>query len=1026
MWSVPPQARNEANSARRPPQLNGASVTVCAIKRTVCAMERTVFGENSGLYCNPVSLDHILTLVRWGCQPKSNRDRVMDVGVRVNKRNPSMKQSRLWLAVLVGATFSLPAAGQVPHLINYTGAVAVGGTNFNGYGQFKFALINHDGSATFWSNDSTSVAGSEPQAGLTLAVGNGVYDVALGDSTMTNMVPIPTTVFTNSKVTLRVWFSDGVTAFEPILPDQPVAAVGYAMMAANVADGSVTASKLAAGAVTAGAIAPGAVGASALAPNSAASSLGASGGLVLSDQGSNLNLLTNGFQKIGTVTVDSDAWQTISRFSPAPVRLPGVVWSGTEMLVWGGVQANGQAVNGGGRYNPVSDTWLPMSVTNAPAPRQTSLASLVIWTGSQMIVLGSITQPGGLYTPETDSWTRMSAMGGPVNWSDKTAVWTGHELLVWGGSESLHSYDPAHNQWSSLPSSSLAPRQGFTAIWSGTEMIVWGSAQTSTHGAAYNPATQTWRGLSKTNAPTARTGHSAVWTGRYMIVWGGTPTQSSSPTSTGAFYDPFADTWTALNTNAAPAARTGHLAFWDGQDMIIWGGTGRDQFGPVVLGDGARYRLDGGSWSAISPLKAPSPLPNISGVWTGSEMVLWGGGGEGGRGVQYPTSNAGTAYRPATDQWRTISVSPVGRIGHSLVWSGSEMVVWGGGNNTADNRALSALIGDSGARFDPITARWAPLSKMNAPNPRVGHQAVWSGKDMIVWGGMGMTNASPSFQQVAQPLATGARYNLASDEWTSMDTNGAPSPRIGFSMVWSGSEALVFGGQSGISLGTGQILGNGARYNPDTDSWASMTSGQAPAPRTGHSAVWTGKEMIVWGGWGQPRGKPSGFFNDGARYNPALNSWTPISTNNAPAGRTNHIAVWTGREMLIWGGTPRDPGLGGRYDPVLDRWTTVSLAAAPLTLGTPVGVWTGHDLFVWGSNSSVNRTGARYNPQSDSWAPTTLVGAPDGRSGALGIWTGDAVLIFGGQATLGSSNLPEPVLSYTTHRSMFLYGSTHR
>ena len=35
-----------------------------------------------------------------------------------------------------------------------------------------------------------------------------------------------------------------------------------------------------------------------------------------------------------------------------------------------------------------------------------------------------------------------------------------------------------------------------------------------------------------------------------------------------------------------------------------------------------------------------------------------------------------------------------------------------------------------------------------------------------------------------------------------------------------------------------------------------------------HTAVWTGSEMIVWGGF------DGGYLNDGGRYNPAANSWT--------------------------------------------------------------------------------------------------------------------------------------------------------
>jgi len=48
-----------------------------------------------------------------------------------------------------------------PPLINYQGRVAVGAANFEGTGQFRFALVNADGTQTFWSNDGTSNAGSE-------------------------------------------------------------------------------------------------------------------------------------------------------------------------------------------------------------------------------------------------------------------------------------------------------------------------------------------------------------------------------------------------------------------------------------------------------------------------------------------------------------------------------------------------------------------------------------------------------------------------------------------------------------------------------------------------------------------------------------------------------------------------------------------------------------------------------------------------------------------------------------------------
>ena len=84
-----------------------------------------------------------------------------------------------------------PLHAQVPRLFNYQGRVAVGSLNFEGAGQFKFALVDATGATTFWSNDSTSVAGSEPTAAVSLAVSKGLYAVLLGDISLGNMSAIP-------------------------------------------------------------------------------------------------------------------------------------------------------------------------------------------------------------------------------------------------------------------------------------------------------------------------------------------------------------------------------------------------------------------------------------------------------------------------------------------------------------------------------------------------------------------------------------------------------------------------------------------------------------------------------------------------------------------------------------------------------------------------------------------------------------------------------------------------------------------
>ena len=97
----------------------------------------------------------------------------------------NMIRSARAFALLLIAALTVPALhAQVPQLLNYQGRVAVGSpaVNFNGSGQFKFALVNTNGTVTYWSNDGTSTAGSQPMTAVSLAVSNGLYSVALGDT----------------------------------------------------------------------------------------------------------------------------------------------------------------------------------------------------------------------------------------------------------------------------------------------------------------------------------------------------------------------------------------------------------------------------------------------------------------------------------------------------------------------------------------------------------------------------------------------------------------------------------------------------------------------------------------------------------------------------------------------------------------------------------------------------------------------------------------------------------------------------
>lgn len=128
----------------------------------------------------------------------------------------------------------------LPTMLNYQGTIEGDSAAIGETGYFKFALVNSDGTVTYWSNDGTSVGGAEPADAVTVAISQGLYTVRLGDSTVTHMSAIDHSVFENDSVYLRIWFDDGSTGSQLLTPDQPITSVGYAMKAA-VAESAVSA-----------------------------------------------------------------------------------------------------------------------------------------------------------------------------------------------------------------------------------------------------------------------------------------------------------------------------------------------------------------------------------------------------------------------------------------------------------------------------------------------------------------------------------------------------------------------------------------------------------------------------------------------------------------------------------------------------------------------------------------------------------------------------------------------------------------
>jgi hypothetical protein len=367
-----------------------------------------------------------------------------------------------------------------------------------------------------------------------------------------------------------------------------------------------------------------------------------------------------------------------------------------------------------------------------------------------------------------------------------------------------------------------------------------------------------------------------------VAAGGGVPSGSSvlgSPNDTTLVAAGFTETgftqdfWKATTLTQAPSARTGAGGVWTGSRMIVWSG---GDFTPTVFNTGAQYDPVADSWTPTSTTNAPAGRVLHAVVWTGSRMVVWGGA------TDVAVSNTGGIYDPVANSWlpggTSTTNAPTARYSHTAVWTGSKMIVWGG---TSDG--TNGL--NTGGQFDPVANSWLAggTSLTNAPTVRTLHSAVWTGSQMIVWGGIDGSNY----------LDTGGLYSPGSNTWFAggTSTTNVPSTRRSHSVVWTGSRMVVWGGNAGVNLDTG------GRYDPVGNSWTATSAVGAPSARSDHSAVWTGSKMIVWGG------RPNQTPGTGGLYDPAADSWFPTPTANAPAGRQGHVAVWTGSRMIVWGGS---------------------------------------------------------------------------------------------------------------------------
>ncbi len=386
-------------------------------------------------------------------------------------------------------------------------------------------------------------------------------------------------------------------------------------------------------------------------------------------------------------------------------------------------------------------------------------------------------------------------------------------------------------------------------------------------------------------------------------IKGSTPSTARIPTSTATAPAPTttvpADvgTWSLIPNGSNPV---GSPATWTGTDVLVARAGCCDDAGSVDL---AAYDPAVGSWHQLPPTPL-TPRSGAAGAWTGTEMVVAGGfASPDGLASDASPATDGAAWDAATNTWHAIAPMPTPLPGHAptAAWTGTEVLVWSSAPATPETNGSEVVLA-----YNPSSNTWRKLT-VSGLTPRLGAITVWTGHQLVVWGGLNFdfTSAYPD----------GARLDPRTGTWQRLPA--APVPARGYAGAsWSGREVLLWGGETGTSAqATASVgfvsVGQGAAYDPETNRWRALPLSPLRA-KSSPSAVWTGSIFIVIGGSANgilPAPGPGA-----AAYDPATNTWTalpsapfyPPPDPNGPTGpadqRSGGFAVWTGAAVVLVGG----------------------------------------------------------------------------------------------------------------------------
>jgi hypothetical protein len=319
-----------------------------------------------------------------------------------------------------------------------------------------------------------------------------------------------------------------------------------------------------------------------------------------------------------------------------------------------------------------------------------------------------------------------------------------------------------------------------------------------------------------------------VWDGARILV-----ALRKNGVWSGTAFDPCANAW-------APFPETHELAHvepWppDGHDRPFQPSHANgsvDSFEKISVWDTARK-----AWVVVESRQPLAPREHYAVVFAGRRLLVWGG-------WVYPTGTRGdgAVLDVAHKTWEKMSPAgaPSPRLEPTVAWTGSRLVVWSGRTATAPG-VLRVL--EDGATYDLAADRWTPISTAGAPSPRTEATAVWTGRKLVVVGGLPAVGTLPPGG--GPPLRDGAVYDPASDRWTPL----APPPGdVLLPKKNVGPLTRILVAADGRVIFLPERLDKVVILDAERARWSTIDAGDLGRPRSQYRAFLVGRRLVIWGG----------------------------------------------------------------------------------------------------------------------------------------------------------------------------------